>query len=276
MTKRITKAERAEMARRAADLRHGVRRDALRPIDAADWPEVRGKLETDLAALLRPELRSAGIERLYVLSSSEAGIVDPPSWAGIFSTDIADVFQGQLADRWRGPGAAFLLNDSILKVGRALVVAIAAHEVGHAAEYLTRGIDVAVAQPESRRLARATAFGLDQPAAIGMPFLSQHSPMWCRIVVHLAERLARLGWPIARQAVLSYRELGQFDEYREAMAGELWRLNTASLSEIIATGPHAGLNEVWVRNITAAMNVPDAAAKPKRVRRKPVPERVGR
>jgi hypothetical protein len=250
-----------------------MRLDGYDPISGDEWPAVRDKLEADLAALLRPELRSAGIDRFYVLSSSEAGIVDPP-WSGIFSTAVADVFREKLVDRWQGPGAAFLLNDSLREFGRGSVVAIAVHEAAHVAACLTRGIDVAVARKDPERLASLREFGPDSLPIPQATVLQQHSPEWCRLTVHMTQRMERLGWPIAHSTVIGYPELGQFHEYRDAMAGELWRLNTASLSEIVATGPHAGVNEVWVRNVVAATNVPAPSAKPKRRSRAKSPAKV--
>jgi hypothetical protein len=232
-----------------------------------EWLKLRMRLEADIEDQLAPELRTAGIDQFLIIGSDEAGI-DNPAWDGLSSPVLADVLWEQFGGRREDSRAAFLLNVEDLHMrSKPAITTTAIHEAGHLAH------DLVSKRITSALLAQGVLADEQRPAVMQLleawhvPTVQAHwichCPAWCRLTIHLAERMERRGWPVEWQNLFGGRlyQVGSPDVFREAMRDELRTHRSDSLAEIVASGPHAGVATQWEQGFVAALNSPDAAAK---------------
>lgn len=222
----------------------------------ANWKEFRHQMEHDLTSLLDTELREDGADKAYVLLSSGLnGRQDAGLW-GHTSADLCHVMRDVIGDRWSGPGPAIVINDvAIDQIASAawfphklpVGAALSAHEAAH------RVVDRLFA-PQHTGSTEASYFDQIQtlatrPAgAVSRGEWLVHGPDFIRASIHLAYRLARLGWTIAAGNIFCPTQAGvqsRSDKYYDCLENECERLAGVPVREVLMVEPCGEFLLLW-------------------------------
>lgn len=199
---------------------------------------------------------------VYIIRRDELG---PPTgdrvW-GATSPDLCWILRPLIerAGRWRGPGAAMVVDIHSLVAGvrratapalrrrcaRMELASLVVHELAHAA---VDGVDPEP-PPLPLAIARATvAEGIDRAGAevpVGEPW-QHHGLPWIRAALHLTRRAIAVGLPVNELAVVDTMRYGLSPTacYSEAMQGELRTHASTPLADVLKLAPPAGFARLW-------------------------------
>lgn len=221
------------------------------------WSIYLAALEADLACIIRHELEAAGARAVYVQSASECGIefFTAPNGGviGATSASMATWLRSNIGNRWRGNGPAMLIN---LEMCRELAGVYEPAQYSIAREVACHELTHIVLRPELFRRTKTSPLrrqfdrvvftsGVEAPDTTTQR--DDHGPEFVRIVLHIAERLRRLGRTVNHTHLLDWGTCcpARPMECERTLFPEIDGLIDLPLSEVAALAAPGAYLDLW-------------------------------
>ncbi len=218
--------------------------------------ELRDRLETVFADLLRPDLKINGADRVHVVMVSETDLTTCGEFAGLHSPRIHRWLRSYIP-RWNGPAPTMLIDDATISrdcdarwdLMAERFISICTHELAHVVctprlfdhdDESDKAMSDMVRQAFVESVATKATFYSSSPR-VG------HGVDWLRACLHITHRMQKRGWDIYAPQVIdsTFYSLSSTSKYRNALGDEPSRLSGWPVTSIPTIPPPQQFLDQW-------------------------------